>query len=255
MSYAYDQEFAAERERLAGMERLWDPGTFALLERLGVGPGWRCVDVGAGGGSVAERMAQLVGDDGHVLATDVYTKFLDALELSNLEAREHDIRADPLPGGHDLVHARLLVEHLGPQVIPNLVAGLKPGGILLLEDYDWGATAMHPEDDEFESVSEAVLGFMAAQGFDPNFGRKLVWELRAAGLEGIGAESRGHVVIGGTPQDAFFRLSLASIAPVLIEQGLLAQDVVDSALARIGDAGTTLLTPVLVAAWGRVPAA
>jgi hypothetical protein len=31
--YVYDQTFAEERERLAGIERLWDPGTRALMER------------------------------------------------------------------------------------------------------------------------------------------------------------------------------------------------------------------------------
>jgi hypothetical protein len=36
-TYTYDQAWKDERERLAGIERLWDEGTFALLERLGVG--------------------------------------------------------------------------------------------------------------------------------------------------------------------------------------------------------------------------
>jgi hypothetical protein len=40
-TYTSDQDWKDERERLAGIERLWDEGTFALLERLGVGPGSR----------------------------------------------------------------------------------------------------------------------------------------------------------------------------------------------------------------------
>jgi len=31
---AYDQSWQEERDRLAGIERLWDAGTFALLGRL-----------------------------------------------------------------------------------------------------------------------------------------------------------------------------------------------------------------------------
>ena len=40
------------------------------LERLGLGPGWRCVDVGAGGGDVSVALAEIVGRDGRVYAVD-----------------------------------------------------------------------------------------------------------------------------------------------------------------------------------------
>ena len=54
--YVYDQSFADERARLAGIESLWDPGTQALLDELGIARGWRCLEVGAGGGSMVEWM-------------------------------------------------------------------------------------------------------------------------------------------------------------------------------------------------------
>ena len=34
------------------------------LERLGLEAGWRCVDVGAGGGDVSVALAEMVGRDG-----------------------------------------------------------------------------------------------------------------------------------------------------------------------------------------------
>ena len=40
------------------------------LDRLGLGPGWRCVDVGAGGGDVSVALAEMVGRDGRVYAVD-----------------------------------------------------------------------------------------------------------------------------------------------------------------------------------------
>jgi hypothetical protein len=48
-------------ERLAGFEATWDPGTRQLLGSLGVGPGWRCLEAGAGGGSIAAWLAARVG--------------------------------------------------------------------------------------------------------------------------------------------------------------------------------------------------
>ncbi len=55
--YVLDQGFALERARLSGMEALWDAGSRALLEELGIGTGWKCLEVGAGGGSLVEWMA------------------------------------------------------------------------------------------------------------------------------------------------------------------------------------------------------
>ena len=42
--YIYDQGFSEERARLAGIESLWDPGSQAVLEALGITRGWRCLD-------------------------------------------------------------------------------------------------------------------------------------------------------------------------------------------------------------------
>ena len=61
--YVYDQGFAEERDRLAGIEALWDPGTQRLLAELGAGPGARVLEAGAGGGSVVEWLAGAVGDE------------------------------------------------------------------------------------------------------------------------------------------------------------------------------------------------
>jgi 2-polyprenyl-3-methyl-5-hydroxy-6-metoxy-1,4-benzoquinol methylase len=72
--YAFDQGFADERKRLSAMESLWDPGSEALLVELGVGAGWRCLEVGAGGGSMARWMA---GRGAHVTAVDIDTRFIE----------------------------------------------------------------------------------------------------------------------------------------------------------------------------------
>ena len=125
-TYVYDQDWKEERDRLAGMEQLWDDGTKAIVESLGISPGWRCLEIGAGAGSIAEWLADRVAPAGEVLATDVSTRYLSAIERPNLEVREHDVLKDPLPAEHfDLVHARLVVEHLGR---PALERMLRPYG-------------------------------------------------------------------------------------------------------------------------------
>jgi SAM-dependent methyltransferase len=250
--YVYDQSFTEERERLAGIERLWDPGTRRVLAQLGLGPGWRCLEVGAGGGSTTAWLAEQVGESGSVLATDVYTKFIEALELPNVEAREHNVLEDELPEAEfDLATSRLVAEHLGPEVIRRMVPALKPGGVLLTEDYDWTAAGVHPSDERMERVMNGILGFMANAGFDPHFGRRLRAELDAAGLDDVDAEGRQRMLTGGTSEMDFFRLSLVSLREPLVETGALDEADVEAAFEAMEDPGRTWISPVMVAAWGR----
>ena len=94
-----------EDERLSLLEEIFDP--LSRQRRALVQPGWRCLEVGAGRGSMAVWLAQQVGPSGHVVATDVDTTYLDRLHLPNLEVRRHNILDDsldlPKPGTFDLV--------------------------------------------------------------------------------------------------------------------------------------------------------
>jgi SAM-dependent methyltransferase len=105
---------AAEDERLDLLEQIYDPTSRrrrSLLE-----PGWRCLEVGAGRGSMAVWLAEQVGPTGHVVATDLDTRQLSRLDLPNLEVVEHNILDDPLDalgaGSFDLVCSRLMLFHL-----------------------------------------------------------------------------------------------------------------------------------------------
>jgi len=98
-------------ERL--LEETRDPGTIHLLESLGVASGWRCLEVGGGGGSIASWLCQRVGPEGRVVATDLDTRFLNALDFPNLEVRQQNIVSDAVEAASfDLVHARSVLMHL-----------------------------------------------------------------------------------------------------------------------------------------------
>ncbi len=127
----------AERERLTAMAAVCDPTTQRVLLELGLAPHWRCLEVGAGVGSVAAWLSEQVGGDGgSVLATDIDTRFLDELKAQRLSVLRHDVTKDPLPDAtFDLVHARFVLEHLPEReyVIDRLVNSLTPGGLLVIE--------------------------------------------------------------------------------------------------------------------------
>src|SRR5215469_9636472 len=99
----------AEDERLSLLESIFDPAS--RQRRSMVQLGWRCLEVGAGRGSMAVWLAQQVGEKGQVVATDIDVTYLSRLDLPNLEVCQHNILDDPLdvlgPGSFDLVCSRL----------------------------------------------------------------------------------------------------------------------------------------------------
>ena len=65
---------ALTKEMPGAFERERDAGTIRYLEEIGVSSGWRCLEVGGGGGTIAEWLCQRVGTAGHGAATDLDTR-------------------------------------------------------------------------------------------------------------------------------------------------------------------------------------
>jgi SAM-dependent methyltransferase len=249
--YAYDQAWEQERARLAGIEALWDPGSRALL--ADVRPGARCLEVGAGGGSLVAWLAER---GARVVATDLDPRFLEPLAGSAIEVRRHDITSGPPEhGGFDLVHARLVIEHLpDPRAaVANMAAALRPGGVLVVEDYDWTAFGTDPPDPLTERVVAGVMGCMQMGGFDPLYGRRVVSDVAAAGCVDVRGEGRQLVVDDRHPGFAFFRLSFEALRGAAVAAGTMEAADADGFAARLATGGLRLLTPVVVAAVGRRP--
>jgi SAM-dependent methyltransferase len=251
--YVYDTAFEDERARLAGMEAQWDPGTFRHIEALGLARDASCWEIGAGGGSVAAWLAER---SGRLLVTDVDTRFVDHLAAERVTVERHDVVADPTPKGpFDLIHARLLFEHLPGrnEVLNRLVGALRPGGWLLIEDYDWTSYGPEPPSETIERVGSAILEFMSEAGFDPYLGRRLIGALERGGLADASAEGRLLVMRSNHPGAAFYRLSIVSLRDAIAQRGTVTEADIDEALAAIDSGDLTLVSPTMVAAWGRSP--
>jgi 2-polyprenyl-3-methyl-5-hydroxy-6-metoxy-1,4-benzoquinol methylase len=111
--FAAAWDFDEERLRLQLIEEIYDPAPTRRLSSLGLTSGLRCLELGAGAGSIACWLAARVAPSGQVVATDIDPRFLQDIKLPNLEVRRHDIRTDALEReAYDLVHCRNLLVHL-----------------------------------------------------------------------------------------------------------------------------------------------
>jgi len=260
--YLFDNEALEAEDRFGALASLFDPVSFRHLDQLGVAEGWRCLEIGAGGGSVASWLATRVGESGHVLATDIDVRWLEqSVQAPNVEVRRHDVVEDALPeSSFDLVHERLVLVHLRERAtaLHNLVVSLRPGGWLLLEDFD---SDIAPDAFPAAETAEAALGnkmarsiraLLAQRGADTALGHKLPGLLRDAGLDEIGADAYQAIEAG----DAIRRLQRANIrqvADALIEQALVSRPEVERYLALLDSQTISPSSPLLVSAWGRRP--
>jgi SAM-dependent methyltransferase len=257
-AYALDPSWHAERDRLTSLTALYDEGTLDLAVRLGLGPGWRCADVGAGTGSVARLFAQRVGPSGQVLAVDLDTRFLEPLATGVIEVEQADLTLTPLPSGSfDLVHARLLLEHLPvrARLLRELAAAVRPGGWLLVEDFDWvTAGLVDPPSAVHEKVSNAVRSVFAAHGYDAQYGRRLPRAMAAAGLREVVTRIDARQVDAdpgaGVPQ---WELLVHQLAPAMLAQGLVTPADLADFRALCHDGDTVLFAPLMVSVAGRRP--
>jgi SAM-dependent methyltransferase len=245
--YVPDGAWHAERARLDSLTSLYDPGSLQICDEIGVGPGWACADVGAGTGSLAQALAKRVAPSGGVVAFDIDTRFLEPLAAPGLVVRALDVTQEALPESEfDFVHARLLLEHLPrrAEALSSLVEAAKPGGWVMIEDFDW-CTA---------PLVAAILDFLTSRGYDRQYGRSLPRQLRAAGLTEVGTRAQAVHVAGdvenGLPQ---WELLAAQLAPALIGSGALRQEDLDRFHELWHDPQMTCFSPLMVSCWGRRP--
>lgn len=176
--YAYDNHSDQAGEHHGALTALLDTQTRWRIEELLDLPGKRCLEVAAGAGSVAVWLAEQVGPDGRVLATDLKPERIPS--RPGLEIRQHDIVNGPALGEFDLVHARLLLNHLPArrQALHRMVESLRPGGVLLTEDF-WPTpgdeiVAYGPDPVQAELVAQYQrlhLEILRSHGNDRNWSR------------------------------------------------------------------------------------
>jgi SAM-dependent methyltransferase len=247
--YALPNAWELARRRLALLEACHDAASVRRAEALGVRPGWRCLDAGAGGGSFARWLASKVGERGSVVAADLDVRLLEEIEAPNLLVRRMDLAADDLPrDAYDFVHTRLVLLHVPErdEVVRRLVESLRPGGIIMLEEDDIFpvlATAEGP----YLAAWLGFLGAMQGGGTDPEWARLLPERLGPLGLVDVDAELDGQFFRGGSEPAQFWSLTWEQV------RERIDGAVLDAGQAVLEDPARWFYGPVKVVTWGRRP--
>jgi SAM-dependent methyltransferase len=256
--YALDNSSPEAAARFPALSRAFDAGTQRHLDAIGVAAGWRCLEVGGGGGSIARWLAERVGPTGHVLVTDIDARHLRFGGIPEVEVRVHDIAQDPLPpASFDLVHARLVLLHVRDRetALASMVAALKPGGWLVDEEFD---SSVFPDPARYpgETLLRTHLGLartLDERGVDRSFGRRLYGRLRALGLDHVAAEGRTVMWPAGSAGAAMMRANYEQLRSHMIDAGYVTQSEFERDVAALDDPDFLMPSPILWAVSGQKP--
>jgi len=177
------------------------------LERLGIGPGWRCVDVGAGGGDVSVALAEIVGRDGRVYAVDSDPAARDVAAaaaatfsqvLAITQAGEDLLLPEPV----DLAFCRFLLMHVvePATVVARMRQAVRPGGWVVAQEPITSAGR----------VGGLPLSMPGAR--HPDIGALLPGLVRAAGLDIVDAWAEAPAGVGPGPV-ADYLCDLTGVSP------------------------------------------
>ena len=243
-----------ETKRLQLLKEWADPKTRDVFAKIPFQSGWKCLEVGAGQGSVATILSELVGENGSVLATDIELSFI-AAQPANVEIKCHDITTDPLPSKFfDLCHARATLQHVDDPhaVLAKLVSATRPGGWVVIEDSDWIQFDAQQLPDAFRTLYRTMRDAQPAH--HPNWGRETLPAMHSLGLKNINCEGQVRTMYGGTDSCEWLILGLEWAIPACVEAGLFSAELAETALNEVRNPNFSMLAPMSIGAWGQVPA-
>jgi ubiquinone/menaquinone biosynthesis C-methylase UbiE len=257
-----------EYQRLRRQAQLWEQVTARALDRVGIGAGMRCLDVGCGPGEVMRLMAERVGPSGQVTGLDndgrVGREALEVLRATvagqfDFIQADAETTGEPPGGPFDLVYARLLLFHLSDPVamVRKMYAWTRPGGVLLVQDWDCRTMDIVPRLATWAEYERVMYGVFDKAGRDPRIGLKMPLHFAAAGLgEPDGTDVAGQLrplaEIGG-----LFQAVYQSMQPAALRFGLTTGEAGQAFIAEITDAIRQRrgvgMSPLLVSTWKHKP--
>ena len=255
MTYVFDNAAPHARERLGALAAVHDDGTIRQLQARGVAEGWKCLEIGGGLGTITRWLSDRVGRCGHVVTTDIDTRFLDAIARENVEVWRHDVLRDPLPEAtFDLAYSRLVLQHLADPdaAIDRMVKAIKPGGWLMVEDFEVPELAGSHSIPGLARTLAAMRRVTEAAGADGRMGLSLGRRLRSLGLLHVGHEGRVQMFRGNTLGANLVRLNFEQLREPMLATGLNEADL-QADLALLADEHFEWRSPTVWTAWGQRP--
>ncbi len=252
---------AGEVERLRLQTEAWAPDTAAMLDRIGVKPGWKCLDLACGPGGITDVLADRAGAE-NVTGLDADTDFLDiARDWGPVGATYllGDAYATGLPDvSFDLVHMRFLASTAGgpDKLIDEALRLLKPGGILAMQEAAFDTLRCYPPHIAWTGLFRLFAACFPGHESEP-VSQQLFRKMRAAGCQDVHYRP---CIVGTRSGDAwsdYLPATVESLRGTILGRNLTSPERLDRLLAdtraHLADPDTVFTSITCVQVWGTKP--
>ncbi len=251
----------AEIRRLGLQHRVWRPHVLDAWRRAGITTGSTVIDAGAGPGYASLDLAEIVEEDGRVIALERSDRFLEALKsaaatrgLGNIDPRAFDLVTDDVSvSGVDAVWIRWVFAFLSDPiaVLKKLSGAIRPGGVFVIHEYmDWATMNWTPRRDALTDFIEVTIRDWRASGGEPDIAVQLLPMLSKAGLR---LKETRPIIHAVRPDNYVWRWPATFIpnhARDLAASGVVSKEwaskVIDEFEAAEADPDTVMTTPLVM---------
>jgi len=256
-----------EQHRLQQQARELADESQRLFEEMAIPSGARVVEIGCGPQGCLGLLSDRVGPTGSVtgveMSDDAVTmarRFVAERGLTNVEVRHGNGKATGLPrASFDVATARLVLVNIPEpeQVVAEMVALVRPGGVVALHEADWCVHVCDPPLPAWGRLMAALRTYSEANGIDLFIGRRVPRMLRVAGIVDIRVSPLIHVYPPGNTRRPIFLQFVTNLRDRIVAQGLLSEAEFDEAIAQLAahldDPGTLVVSHLFFQVWGRKP--
>ncbi len=250
-----------EIERLGMQADAIAPDARVLLARIGVGTGWRCLDLGCGPRGITDLLSEYVGPTGQVVGLDRNEEFLAhgrAHAPPNVTFRQGDGGNTDLPSeSFDLVHMRFVAGTTSDPValLQEAVRLTRPGGIVAAQEPETDTMCCYPPHPAWDKLMAAMEGVFASIGADVHIARRLHTLFAHVGLSDIHYRPFLLGWRAGDPMIDHLPATVESLRGSILKLGLLKEeelpDVLAQCRAHLRDPGTIVRSFMVAQVWGR----
>jgi ubiquinone/menaquinone biosynthesis C-methylase UbiE len=258
-----------EMERLRMQSDLFRDDAETMLDRIGVGLGWRCLDLCCGIGGITDLLSRRVGTDGTVVGADVdAAKLAVARDWAAAERLEntHFEHTDAFATGFseasfDLVHSRFALGVIpdGTRILEHMLTLVRPGGIIFVEEANVRTMECAPPDRNWDRALAVTVDTFARVGADVFLGPKLYAMFRAAGLTDLRVRPCLHALTADDPMMMHLPSTMDSMREAILSTSDLTAGELEELIGRLREhlskPDTLTMSYSMVQMVGRAPSA
>lgn len=250
-----------EIERLRVQSAAMAPDTERMLDLIGVGEAWSCLDIGCGPGGITDLLSKRVGPRGRVVGLDMNAGFLEharATASDNIEFLLGDAYSSGLaPEEFDFVHMRFVASTAGApeRLLTEAIRLARRGGTIALQEPDGSSLNCYPPHPAWEKLKAALLGAFSGVGADLQLARRLYSVVRQTGLVDVHFRPFIVGVRSVDPMVDYLPSTVESLRGTVLRLGLLTEaefpEVLSECRKHLREPGTAFTTYTVAQVWGQ----